>query len=62
MIEREYIIKKVKSLPENSIKKLAKYIESLEKEEKKKDPLAKAIGICEGPSDLAEKHDKYIYG
>jgi hypothetical protein len=28
----------------------------------KEDPLSKTIGICEGPSDLAEKHDKYVYG
>ncbi|HYG75587.1 MAG TPA: antitoxin family protein [Planctomycetota bacterium] len=28
-----------------------------------KDPLAGVIGICKGgPKDLAENHDKYIYG
>jgi len=26
------------------------------------DLLSQVIGICEGPSDLAERHDKYIYG
>lgn len=25
-------------------------------------PLSQVIGICEGPSDLAERHDKYVYG
>gem|GEM_PF-6629988 len=32
----------------------------IEKEKEEEDPLAKAIGICEGPSDSAERHDKYI--
>lgn len=26
------------------------------------DPLAGVIGICDGPPDGAENHDKYIYG
>jgi predicted DNA-binding antitoxin AbrB/MazE fold protein len=26
------------------------------------DPLAAVIGICDGPPDGAENHDKYIYG
>jgi predicted DNA-binding antitoxin AbrB/MazE fold protein len=26
------------------------------------DPLAGVIGICDGPEDGAENHDKYIYG
>jgi predicted DNA-binding antitoxin AbrB/MazE fold protein len=26
------------------------------------DPLAGVIGVCEGPPDGAENHDKYIYG
>jgi hypothetical protein len=29
---------------------------------KKEDPLSKTIGICEGPTDLADKHNKYVYG
>lgn len=40
----------------------------LEPEEKKsevkkrrKDALDEVIGICEGPEDLAEKHDSYAY-
>ena len=67
MIEREYIIERIKSLPEGSIKEVANFIEFLdakrerlaeEGEKGKEDPLAKVIGICEGPSDLAERHDK----
>ncbi len=43
------------------------FIEFLESKRKrlsrvKEDPLSKTIGICEGPSDLAEKHNKYVYG
>jgi predicted DNA-binding antitoxin AbrB/MazE fold protein len=26
------------------------------------DPLADVIGVCDGPADGAENHDKYIYG
>jgi len=44
-----------------------KFKELLQKLRKKRarkgeDPLLKVIGICEGPSDLAKNHDKYIYG
>ena len=72
MLETEYIVKMVKSLPDESLMEVANFIEFLEvkrtrlveKEEKKEkgDLFAKAIGICEGPSDLAEGHDKYVYG
>jgi len=73
MLEREYIVERIKSLPEESLKEVTDFIEFLEakrkrlvKEEGGKkdegDPLSKVIGICEGPSDLAERHDKYIYG
>jgi len=71
MIEREYIIERIKSLPEGSIKEVANFIEFLDAkgerlveggEKEKEDPLSKVIGICEGPSDLAERHDRYVYG
>jgi len=71
MVEMEYIIERIKSLPDESLKEVADFIEFLETkrkrvaEEKEKegegDPLAKVIGICEGPSDMAERHDKYVY-
>lgn len=32
------------------------------KRREESDLLSQVIGICEGPSDLAERHDKYIYG
>lgn len=72
MIQREHIIERIKSLPEESIKEVADFIEFLEAKRKRlveeggkkveEDPLSKVIGICEGPSDLAERHDKYVYG
>jgi len=74
MLEREYIIERIKSLPDESLKEVTDFIEFLdvkrkrviEKEEKAKrigdDPLTGVLGICEGPSDLAETHDKYVYG
>jgi len=72
MIERENIIKKIRSLPEGTLKEVAEFIEFLEtrrkwlnresEEGKEGDELSKVIGICEGPPDLAERHDEYIYG
>jgi len=75
MVSRDYILEKLKALPEESLEEIADFIEfvgakkkrkpetmpeSVEKE--KADPLSQVIGICEGPSDLAERHDKYVYG
>nr|MDO8080039.1 DUF2281 domain-containing protein [Candidatus Freyarchaeota archaeon] len=68
-MDRDNLIQKVRSLPEDSLKEVIDFIEHLEKKRKtgerkkeKKDFLADVIGICEGPSDLAERHDKYVYG
>jgi len=64
-------MERIKSLPDESLKEVTDFIEFLEakrkrlvEEEKREggDPLTKVIGICEGPSDLAERHDKYVYG
>jgi len=63
VIDREEIIAKIRTLPEDLLKEVAEFIKTLEeKERKKKDILSEVIGICEGPSDLAERHDKYVYG
>ena len=70
MIPRGNIIERIKSLPEESIREVADFIEFLEAKRKrlvkgegeKEDPLSNVIGICEGPSDLAERHDRYVYG
>ncbi len=66
MFQREYIVKRINSLPEDSLEVVVDFIEFLELKRKrlsrvKEDPLSKTIGICEGPSDLAEKHNKYVY-
>jgi hypothetical protein len=75
MVTRERLIEKIKSLPEDELGEVADFIEFLEERKarepepmpesaqvKETDPLARVIGICEGPSDLAERHDKYVYG
>lgn len=66
MLQREYIVKRINSLPEDILEEVMDFIDFLESKRKrssivKEDPLSKTIGICEGPSDLAEKHDKYVY-
>jgi len=66
MVQREYIVKRINSLPEDSLEEVVDFIEFLESKRKKlsrvkEDPLSKTIGICEGPPDLAEKHNKYVY-
>lgn len=62
MIDREEIIAKIKTLPDDPLKEVAEFIRRLEKEKLRKDVLSGVIGICEGPPDLAERHDKYVYG
>jgi hypothetical protein len=59
-------------MPDENLKEVADFVEFLEarrrrlveEEEKEEegDRFTKVIGICEGPSDLAERHDKYVYG
>ncbi len=66
MLQREYIVKRINSLPEDILEEVVDFIDFLESKRKrlsivKEDPLSKTIGICEGPSDLAEKHDTYVY-
>jgi len=56
-------------MPEENLKEIVDFAEFLdakrrrlveeeEKEGEGGDPFTKVIGICEGPSDLAERHDK----
>ena len=72
----EDLMERIKSLPEESVREVTHFIEFLEAKRAKRakrttegeakeegaDPLAAVIGICEGPSDLEEKHTTYIYG
>jgi hypothetical protein len=72
MEEREYVIGRIRLLPKKGLREVADFIEFLEKKRREmekregkkgeSDPLSDVIGICEGPSDLAERHDKYLYG
>lgn len=72
MVGREHIIERIKSLPDESLKEVTDFIEFLEAKRKRlveekereegEDPLTTVIGICEGPPDLAERHNRYVYG
>lgn len=75
MISRDYIKEKIESLPDDSLEEVLDFIEFLEARKGKEsetmlestwaeeiDPLAGVIGICEGPPDLAERHNEYVYG
>lgn len=63
MIDKEAIMRKIDSLPDADLKKISKFLSSLEERpdtrKHKADALSSVIGICEGPQDLAEKHDNY---
>jgi hypothetical protein len=65
MIDKEVIIKKIESLPDTDLQKVAEFLSLLEERrdarKQKADALSEVIGICEGPQDLAEKHDSYAY-
>ncbi len=60
--DRKMIIKKIESLPEEDLSVVADLLDTLERREpkrNKRNALAEVIGICEGPPDLADKHDSY---
>lgn len=66
MASRDQIIEKIKVLSEERLQEVADFLDLIEEKTKAKprakmDLLSKAIGSCECPSDLAEKHDKYAY-
>jgi hypothetical protein len=53
-------------LSEESLSEVANFLDEMDEKSKKKsrakgDLLSSVIGICEGPADLAERHDKYAY-
>lgn len=75
MVTREHLIERIKSLPEERLEEIADFVEFLEGKKGKEagqvttgmdkggvDFLSEVIGICEGPPDLAENHDRYVYG
>lgn len=53
-------------LSEESLSEVANFLDQMDEKSKREsrakgDLLSSVIGICEGPSDLAERHDKYAY-
>ena len=75
VISKDQIMEKIESLSDDRLKEVLDFIEFLEAKKGKEskpmietagmedtDPLANVIGVCEGPPDLAERHDKYVYG
>jgi len=65
MPDKDAIIRKIRSLPDTDLQEVAEYLDFLEEKKtsrkRKPDALSQVIGICEGPSDLAGKHDRYAY-
>jgi hypothetical protein len=61
MQDRDVIIKKIQSLADTDLQAIAEFLRSMKMKKAarkhKPDALSQVIGICEGPSDLAEKHD-----
>jgi hypothetical protein len=61
MIDKEVIMKKIATLPDADLQRVAEFLSSLEERPdariQKADALSGVIGICEGPQDLAEKHN-----
>jgi hypothetical protein len=62
MIDKEAIMRRIDFLPDADLRKISKFLSSLEEKpdtrKHKADALSSVIGICEGPKDLAEKHDR----
>jgi hypothetical protein len=62
MIDKEVIMKKIATLPDADLQRVAEFLSSLEERpdarKQKADALSGVIGICEGPQDLAEKHNQ----
>ncbi|OPY50263.1 MAG: hypothetical protein A4E49_02799 [Methanosaeta sp. PtaU1.Bin112] len=65
MQDRDVTIKKSQSLADTDLLEVAEFLRSLETKNasRKHKPhvLSQVTGICEGPPDLAEKHDSYAY-
>ena len=66
MASRDQIIDKIRMLSEESLSEVADFLDQMDEKGKKEsrakgDLLSSVIGICEGPADLAERHDKYAY-
>jgi hypothetical protein len=66
MVSRDQIIDKIKMLSEESLTEVADFLDQIDAKRKERskvegDLLSSAIGICNGPTYLAEMHNKYSY-
>jgi hypothetical protein len=66
MASRDQIIDKIRMLSEESLSEVADFLDQMDEKGKKesrakRNLLSSVIGICEGPADLADRHDKYAY-
>lgn len=69
-MKRDCVISKIRKLPEDYLQEVDDFIENLlihkrmllETDSKENVLLFDVIGSCNGPEDLAERHNKYIYG
>ena len=70
---KKQITKELEGIPEEDLSKIYEFVhwirfkivkgpQKKEQENHKEDPLEKVIGCCEGPMDLSENHDLYLYG
>jgi len=70
---KKQIVKELEGIPEEDLSKIYEFIHWIKfkivKPQKKEtieghkeDPFSEVIGCCEGPGDLADKHDFYLYG
>jgi len=63
MIDKKAIIRMIESLPDADLMKISEFLSSLEERPDARnyraDALSRVVGICDGPQDLAEKHDSY---
>ncbi len=69
-MKRDSIISKIRELPDDILQEVDDFIDNLmtpkrsliKNSNKENVTLCEVIGTCNGPEDLAERHNKYIYG
>lgn len=70
---KRQITEELKDIPEEDLSRIYEFIHWIKFKivkgeqkqniiDQKEDPLSKAIGCCEAPDDLSDKHDFYLYG
>ncbi len=69
-MKRDAVISKIRELPDDILQEVDDYVDSLMTQKRlllktsyeDNESLRDVIGSCNGPEDLAERHNKYIYG